>query len=113
FYFVFRLLRCPPTSVLFPYTTLFRSYLLAHSHANCSGYWRSRDHPFCYGINCRSFWQIPRPIPGSIWEYFFCRCFSWSYIWWLFCNLLVLAVDLFYQLPTWSSRTYFIISVYP
>src|SRR5229473_5130547 len=53
FYFTFRvfffflMIRRPPRSTLFPYTTLFRSY-------SCRGSWRSTDSPRCAPTRARS-----------------------------------------------------------
>src|SRR5258707_11016046 len=39
FFFFFLMIRRPPRSTLFPYTTLFRSFLCIKSHSSCRSQW--------------------------------------------------------------------------
>src|SRR2546429_6645247 len=68
-FFFFLMIRRPPRSTLFPYTTLFRSSPVG---SRCCAAWLRRGHS---STTCSASWRWCAPRP--IWRSRGCTCASW------------------------------------
>src|SRR3712207_7881867 len=56
--FIFLMIRRPPRSTLFPYTTLFRSEHLFCRHCGVKSFYQPRSHPQAWSVNLNALDEV-------------------------------------------------------